>query len=111
MTTIDIKRTTFVQPTIKKTYWKTYAVFGVILGISALLNVVASVESMYSSNNAQEFEFKKAKLTAEIQALEKEKSQVANLRDLQNDALASGFTPVTALQYAETPMSQAVAQR
>lgn len=110
MTTIDIRPTTLPEIT-KKKYWKTYVVFGVILGLSALLNAVASVESMYSSNNAQEFEFKKAELTAQIQLLEKQKSTAANLNSVQALAESQGFTPVEKLQYVNAPMSQKVAER
>jgi hypothetical protein len=111
MTTITISRPTAHVETPQKKYWKTYAVFGAVLGLCALLNVVASVESMYSSSNSQELEYKKAELSAQIQQLEKEKSQAVNLNSIQTEAVAEGYSAVTKLQYASAPMTQQVAER
>ncbi|MEO8581065.1 MAG: hypothetical protein ABI425_00635 [Patescibacteria group bacterium] len=111
MTSIEIKRSDITQLSSKRKYWKTYAVFGGLLGICAVLNIIASVESMYSSTNSQEFEFKKVQLTNQIQQLEKQKSELTNLHSIQAEALASGFVQVSQLHYVSTPMSQKVAER
>lgn len=105
-TTIQAKQT----PANRK-YWKTYVVFGCMLGLSALLNTMASVESMYNSTNSQELEFKKNQLTTQIQELEQQRSQAVNLHQIQEQALAQGFVAVEKLQYVNAPSSQKVAER
>lgn len=91
------------QASANKKYWKTYVAFGCMLGMSALLNAMASVESMYNSTNSQELEFKKNQLTTQIQELEQQRALAVNLHQIQEQAVAQGFVAVEKLQYVNAP--------
>jgi hypothetical protein len=95
--------------TLEKKYWRTYITCAVVFGSMAMLNIMASVQTMYSNSSAQAYEYKKQQLTADIQSLEKEQSTLTNLHAIQAQAIADGYTTVSDLKYAAAPLSQVVA--
>lgn len=99
------------QPATEKKYWKTYVTCLAIVGMFGLLNIVASVQSMYSTNTNVEAQYQKQELTATIQQLEKEQATLSNLNNLHALATANGYTTISDLKYAAAPVNQVVAQR
>lgn len=108
MQRIAFQSTTDIQ---EKKYWKTYAVCSFFVGTFALINILTSVQNMYSNTSAQEYEFKKVELSENIRVLEAERSNVSNLHNLHAQALENGYTTISQLHYVASPLSQVVAQR
>jgi hypothetical protein len=96
---------------LRKNYFRTYVDCGSLLTVFAFVNIAFSVQNMYTSNTAQEYEFQKDQIVQSIRSLEQQKSAQTNLRSVHAQASAEGFTEVTTLKYLEAPLAQTVAQR